>query len=90
MAKKSNVNTMINAINKAQSEKMTIVPSGTVGSEDFIVINSNSDKGYIVSVANEKITGCSCPQNLSANKICKHMIKVALEFNKDINALELT
>ena len=63
----------INSINRALTERMTIVKSGS--NDNFVVIHNA--KAYVVQVEDNIITSCDCPNHKYRNVICKHMIKVS-------------
>jgi hypothetical protein len=83
--KKSNIVALLNSVERAKNEKMDVFPHG--GKRGGYVVVSNG-KAYDVYVDDGYIQGCTCPDHENRHKICKHMIKVALEQNVNINGLE--
>lgn len=84
----TNTQHFINAIQRAQNEEMVIIKNGAPNSEDYIVINQEGSAGYNITIKDNQIIECSCPQNHHRKVICKHMVKVSLE--KHINIQQLS
>ena len=81
----TNLQMLLNSIEKVKEENLTIVESGGVENKGFIVIN---EKAYIVEVdENDEIVSCTCPHNYHRGAICKHMLKVSIEKNLNIKCL---
>ena len=76
------------SIDKAMMEDMKVYRSGTVGSEqNFVVVNHENVDAYEVQVEEGIIQRCTCPHSTYRKTICKHMLKVALVHNMDIEQL---
>ncbi|AEO93544.1 gp285 [Bacillus phage G] len=71
------------SIETFESESFRILDSGKDGLE-YIVINHEEDKGYLVKVDAEKVVDCNCPHHQFRGAICKHILKVAFEKNLEV------
>jgi hypothetical protein len=86
--KMTNLQFLVNSIQKAKSEQMTIISDGSDLKKECLIVIHNGN-GYNVSVEDGKVMGCSCPHSTNRNTICKHMIKASLERNLDIATLNI-
>lgn len=86
--KTTNVQTLINSIDKAMYESLKVFRNGSVGREqNFIVVNHENADAYEVSVEEGIITGCTCPHAHHRGAVCKHQFKVAMIHSMDIEQL---
>lgn len=79
--------TKLDALRKSietfESEDFKVLDSGKEGLE-YIVINNEGDKGYLVKVDADKVVECNCPHHQYRGAICKHQLKVAFEKNLEV------
>lgn len=71
------------SIETLESENFKILNSGKDGFE-YIVINNEEDKGYLVKVDGDKVVSCNCPHHEYRGAICKHLLKVAFDKNLEV------
>lgn len=76
------------SIETFESENFKIMNSGKDGLE-YVVINNEEDKAYLVKVDAEKVVECNCPHHQfrkidGKGVICKHMLKVAMDKNLEV------
>lgn len=82
------LSTLRKSIETFESEKFKVLNSGKKGLE-YIVINHEEDKGYLVKVDDEKVVSCNCPHHQyrkidGQGVICKHMLKIAFDRNLEV------
>jgi uncharacterized Zn finger protein len=86
--KTTNVATLIQSIDRAMMESLKVYRNGSVGSEqNFIVVNHESVDAYEVRVEEGIIQDCTCPHSHHRKAVCKHMFKVSMVHNMDIEQL---
>lgn len=71
------------SIETFESEQFRVLNSGKEGLE-YIVINNEEDKGYLVKVDGEKVVSCNCPHYVYRNVTCKHILKIAFDKNLEV------
>lgn len=81
----TNLNHLLNSIERAKDEEMIIFENYGVDAEGYTVINDG--RAYQVKVENDEIVECNCPHHYHRGVICKHMIKISLEKQLDIKQL---
>jgi hypothetical protein len=84
----TNTQMMINSLDRAMMENLKVFRNGGVGSEgNFTVVNHEQADSYDVEVEEGVIQHCSCPHSFHRKAVCKHMFKVAVTHNLDIEQL---
>jgi SWIM zinc finger len=79
---------LINSLDRAMMENLKVFRNGSVGSEgNFIVVNHENVDAYEVKVKDGIIQECTCPHSHWRKAICKHMLKVAMVYDMDIEQL---
>lgn len=81
----TNLEMLMNSIDKAKNEELLVLKSGEPEREDFIVVHN--EKGYLVRTEDNEVLGCTCPHRMYRKAVCKHMIKVSLEKGMNIKGL---
>lgn len=84
----TNVQTLIQSIDRAMMEQLKVYRQGSVGSEqNFVVVNHENVDAYEVIVEDGIIQECTCPHSQYKKASCKHMFKVAMVHSLDIAQL---
>lgn len=81
----TNLTHLLNSIERAKEEEMTLVENHGVKQEGYTVIHDG--RAYQIKVEEDEIVNCNCPHHYHRGVICKHMIKVSLIKNLDIRQL---
>lgn len=83
----TNLKHLLNSYNRAEEEEMKIYKNNGVENQDFTVINDN--RAYQIKVIENEIVSCDCPHCVYRKVICKHMIKVSLNYDLNIKNLKV-
>jgi hypothetical protein len=85
----SNTQTLFQSFDRALMESLKVYRNGGIGSEgNFVVVNHENVDAYEVKVEKGIIKECTCPHSTYRKACCKHMIKVGLVHNMDIEQLK--
>ncbi|MGP0689728.1 SWIM zinc finger family protein [Priestia aryabhattai] len=85
----SNTQTLFQSFDRAMMESLKVYRNGGIGLEgNFVVVNHESVDAYEVKVEQGIIKECTCPHSHWRKAVCKHMIKVGLIHNMDIEQLK--
>jgi hypothetical protein len=83
----TNLDHLLKGIEKAKVEKMQIYKHGAPASEGYVVIHQKI--AYNVEVKDGQVSKCSCPHHHFRGVICKHMVKVSMQYNLNIAGLSV-
>lgn len=89
--KKTNLETLMESIRKAQDENLQVILETGVhkdGDVRFIVVNIDKGTAYTVKAKSDIVVSCSCQQAVYRKQLCKHQIKVAGVFGIDLAILD--
>lgn len=84
----TNTQMLVNSLDRAMMESLKVYRQGTVGFEqNFVVVNHENVDAYEVQVNEGIIKSCTCPHSTYRKACCKHMLKVAMVHDMDIEQL---
>lgn len=83
----TNLEHLLNSIKRAELDKIQVYKNCGVNNEDYTVISDK--KAYQIKVRDEVIVACDCPHCTYRKVICKHMIRVSLDYNLNIANLSM-